>query len=125
MNQHPATRVSEFRLKLYPSDFNKVRQFYENTLHYSVIKEWDRDSNDKGVMFDIGGGTLELLSPKSGHKQIQGVGVSWEVNDVRVLWEQLKDACDVVFVLRSNHWGDDSFCIRDPEGFEITFFTKH
>lgn len=125
MNNDVAAWVGECRLKLYPNDFEKVRKFYEHVLHYPVLKEWDRGDDDKGVMFDTGGGTLELLSPEDGYKQIQGVGVSWEVRDVGELWARLKDASDVVFGLRHNDWGDSSFRIRDPEGFEITFFTKH
>lgn len=118
------TKVKEFRLKLYPKDFYKVRAFYEKTLGYPVIQEWDHGENEKGVMFDTGGTTLELLSPKSGFQPIQGASISIEVQDVMKLWEYIKDKADIEFEPRHNSWGDTSFRVRDPEGFQITFFTK-
>lgn len=116
--------VREFRVKLYPNDFDLVRTFYESELGFTVTNSWDRGENDKGVMFDVGGTTLELLSPEGGYMPIAGCDFSLEVNDVTKLWEQMKDGDNVRHELRHNNWGDTSFCIADPEGFEITFFTK-
>lgn len=117
--------VSDFRLKLYPKDFYAVRSFYENDLGLLVTKEWDRGEIDKGVMFRVGPATLELLSPESNYQQVIGTDVSWEVLNVQELWQIWKNKPNVVFPLRDNDWGDTSFCISDPEGFKITFFTKH
>jgi uncharacterized glyoxalase superfamily protein PhnB len=117
-------QVTEFRLKLYPKDFLKVREFYEKTLGFAVIGEWDRDEQDQGVMFQVGTSVLELLSPEKEFRPITGTGLSLEVLDVRELWAHLKDKAPVVFELRDNSWGDTSFCVTDPEGFELTFFEK-
>jgi len=117
--------VTEFRLKLYPKDFIVVRDFYENNLGFPVVKEWDRGENDRGVMFDVGGTILELLSPKNGYKPVAGADISLHVDDVWKLWEAMKDSEEIIFALRDNQWGDTSFRISDPEGFAITFFTKH
>lgn len=119
------TSVGEFRLKLYPGDFGLVRNFYEHTLGFQVIHDWDRGENSKGVMFQVGTTTLELLSPEKGYKPIVGADVSWEVANVHALWDALKDVAPVVHELRDNAWGDTSFRITDPEGFHISFFTKH
>lgn len=116
--------VTGFRLKLYPRDFAKVRAFYEQTLQFQVLHEWDRGEQDKGVMFQVGPAVLELLSPDNDYKPVAGADLSLEVLDVHQRWEQLKDKVEVVFELRDNPWGDTSFCVADPEGFEITFFTK-
>ena len=117
--------VKKFRVKLYPRDFKKVRAFYEEQLHFQVTHEWDRDENDKGVMFDVGGTTLELLSPEHAYEPITGCALSLEVSDVRKLHETLKDTGCVVRGLKDNSWGDTSFRISDPEGFNISFFAKH
>ena len=119
------TEVKEFRLKLYPKDFYKVRTFYEQALGFTVTTEWDRGELDKGVMFQVGNTTLELLSPKDGFKEPAGVDVSWEVSNVHELWQKWEDKPNVVFALRDNNWGDTSFCISDPEGFKITLFSRH
>lgn len=116
--------VGEFRLKLYPNDFALVRAFYEDKLGFPVTHEWDNGPNNKGVMFSVGSTTLELLSPPDGYKPVQGADVSWEVADVENLWEALKGNTPVVHGLRHNSWGDTSFRITDPEGFNISFFTK-
>jgi catechol 2,3-dioxygenase-like lactoylglutathione lyase family enzyme len=116
--------VRQFRLKLYPKDFAQVRDFYENYLQFPVINEWDRGDDDKGVMFDVGGTILELLSPEDGYKPMAGSDLSLEVPNVGALWEQMKDGNCIVHPIRDNPWRDTSFCIADPEGFAITFFTK-
>ena len=118
------SKVKEFRLKLYPKDFYKVREFYEKILGYPVILDWDNGKNEKGAMFDTGCTTLELLTPKSGYKQIQGADISLEVQNVMKLWEYIKNKVEIEFEPRHNSWGDISFRIKDPEGFKITFFTK-
>jgi|SRR6185437_9330170 len=120
-----AVDIREFRLKLYPNDFYKVRRFYENDLGLQVTNEWDRGENDRGVMLKAGNTTLELLSPEDDYRPIMGADVSWETPNVHELWGQWKDKPNVVFELRENSWGDTSFCISDPENFKITFFTKH
>lgn len=124
MKYFPLTQVKEFRLKLYVNDFEKVRSFYANILQFSVLTEWNRGIDDKGAMFDTGSGIIELLSPDENYVPVQGCDVSLEVEDVHTLWEYLQDKATIVFPLRSNPWGDISFCIADPEGFYITFFTK-
>lgn len=118
------TEVTEFRLKLYPKDFVTVRRFYQQHLSFEVLHEWDRSENDKGVMFNVGGTTLEILSLEDGYSPIAGVGLSLAVKDVERLWEKLKNDFNVIHELRNNKWGDTSFCISDPEGLQITFFTK-
>ncbi|HMH70146.1 MAG TPA: VOC family protein [Candidatus Saccharimonadales bacterium] len=118
------TIVSEFRLKLYPKDFVAMRKFYEETLGFIVLNEWDRGETDRGVMFQVGSAVLEVLTPENAYQPIAGSGLSLEVPDVHELWTHLKDEVPVIFELRDNSWGDTSFCIADPEGFELTFFTE-
>lgn len=117
------TAVSEFRLKLYPKDFYKVRAFYENELGFTVVNEWDR-LGSKGVMFNVGGTILELLTPETEYSPVVGADVSWEVKDVWQLYKAMKDKPYLVRGLQDNAWGDTSFRIQDPESFKITFFTK-
>jgi predicted enzyme related to lactoylglutathione lyase len=117
--------VTEFRLKLYPNDFALVRNFYEERLQFPVVNEWDRGDKDKGVMFNVGGTILELLTPEDGYKPIAGCDLSLEVPDVAELWEQMKNGDNILHPIRDNSWGDTSFRISDPEGYAISFFTRH
>jgi uncharacterized glyoxalase superfamily protein PhnB len=118
------TEVTECRLKLYPKNFRAARAFYEHTLGFTVLNEWDRSEHDKGAMFKVGPAVLELLTPEEAYPPITGAGLSLEVPNVHILWEELQTKAPVIFAIRDNSWGDTSFCIADPEGFELTFFTK-
>ncbi|HIA91567.1 TPA: VOC family protein [Candidatus Saccharibacteria bacterium] len=117
-------KVAEFRLKLFPKDFYKVRNFYEDQLGFKVVNEWDHEDK-KGVMFTVGPAILELLWEKDqATPEYRSSDVSWRVDDVWSIWEEYKGKECIVFELRDNSWGDTSFFIKDPEGFRITFFTE-
>ena len=119
--------VSEFRLMLYPKDFATVREFYEQTLGFSIVHEWDRPES-KGVMFQVGSTTLELLWPLEDGKQHYGDGagfsLSLAVDDVDAQYERLKERVEIAHEIRDNPWGDRSFRLVDPEGLKISLFTK-
>lgn len=119
---YPLSKTTEFRTKLYPKDFYKVKDFYENVLGYPIVNSWDREDG-KGAMFDTGAAVIEILSPEDGYKPIQGANVSLKVENVWDLWEKLKDHPNVTKPLNLRPWGDMSFRIVDPEGFQISFFT--
>ncbi len=121
----PYMHVTEFRLKLYPKNFETARDFYEHVLKFHVVHEWndgEGGAEDQGVMFAVGNTILELLS---GHDDdMRGADISLEVENAPALWEDFKLYPHIVHALRTNSWGDVSFSIADPEGFRITFFTK-
>lgn len=119
---YPLTETTQFRLKLYPKDFYKVKDFYENVLGYPILNSWDGDDS-KGVLFDTGVAIIELLTPKDGYVQIAGSNVSLQVKNVWSLWKKLKNHTSIVKSLSLAPWGDIGFRIADPEGFQITFFT--
>lgn len=115
----------EFRLMLYPKNFTAVRKFYEEILGCKVTHQWNEGEDDRGVMFEVGNTTLELLGRRGKYQPVAGCELSIEVEDVARLWEAFEGKEGVVFGLRENEWGDTSFCITDPEGLKITFFSKH
>ena len=117
-------KTEEFRLKLYPKDFASMRAFYAEILEFPITKEWNRSPDDQGVMFDVGGTTLELLSLEEDYKEPSGFGLSLEVPNVQELWSRFQNETFVGHALRHNEWGDNSFQIHDPEGLKISFFTK-
>lgn len=116
--------TAEFRLKLYPKDFAVMRDFYATTLQFPIMHEWNRSASDRGTMFNIGGTTLELLSPEDKHQPFGGFGLSLEVPDVQKLWKKFQNEDFITHALRHNAWGDTSFQIQDPEGLKISLFTK-
>ena len=116
--------ASEIRVMLFPKDFAKSRQFYVEEMGWPIQYEWD-DGSHKGVMFDSGCATIELMSPRAVTDSDGNANISLRVADVWSLWEEVvkKEKPYVLFNLRQNPWGDDSFCITDPDGTRLTFFT--
>ena len=99
-------KITEFRLKLYPKDFYKIRSFYKDVLGFDISHEWDRDDS-KGVMFNVGGTTLEFLWPTEDGIQIpaSGSGLSLAVDDVWSLKDALSGKVTVAHDIRDNPWG--------------------
>lgn len=101
-----------------------MKRFYEKVLCFPIVHSWDRSADDQGVMFDTGSGIIELLSASDQYLSVQGCDVSLRVEDVWSLWLQLQSQAPIIHPLRDNAWGDTSFCLADPEGFRLTFFSK-
>ena len=110
--------IREFRLKLYVSDLAERRRFYEDTIGWPILKDWG-----SGVMYQAGPAIFELLNQLNSEPHNSSCDVSLEVPDVHALWHRLSECTFVVFALRENSWGDTSFCIADPGGFRLTFFS--
>lgn len=109
---------------MYPNDFDKVHSFYKSVLGFDIIHEWNRSSNDRGVMFDAGGTIIELLTREEPYVSLVGCDLSLEVENVHELFESMKDEEYITRGLKHNAWGDSSFRITDPEGLSISLFTK-
>ena len=121
-SNYPLTKTSELRVKLYVKDFYKMRRFYKNFLGYPIAAEW-AEKNSKGMMFNAGSAVIELLWEPGKYNPVKNCRLSLKIKDVWKLWKKVKDHGDIVFHIRDNPWGDTSFAINDPEGFEITFFS--
>jgi catechol 2,3-dioxygenase-like lactoylglutathione lyase family enzyme len=114
--------VVEIRLKLYVKNFDEMTHFYSEGLGFEEVDSWDNGPDDRGVLLQTGSGIVELISAGNEYTPVQGCDVSLEVDDVWKLWEELNHL-PVIHALRQNRWGDSSFCIRDPEGLRLTFFS--
>ena len=118
-------KVNEFRLKLYPKDYDSNYKFFKDVLNFPIKYEWDRE-NGRGVMFDIGGTTLEFMWPvEENYKDMStGSGLSLAVDDAQALFEKPKEIVTITYSVRKQPWGDISFGIATPSGYRISFFTK-
>jgi catechol 2,3-dioxygenase-like lactoylglutathione lyase family enzyme len=118
------SHATQFRLRLYPGDFDASRTFYADVLGYPVVEEWNDGPASHGAMFETGAGIIELLCSTRIIGPARGAGVSLEVADVAALWERLGTSAPVAYPLRHNAWGDTSFGLHDPDGFEVVFFAR-
>ena len=103
--------------------FDKVAQFYGETLGFPVVAEWDRP-HGRGRRFELGGGLrLEILDNARERSpmrlnQSERVHVVVEVDDIQAAWSKLKVAAPPP---ATTSWGACLFQIQDPDGTPITF----
>jgi catechol 2,3-dioxygenase-like lactoylglutathione lyase family enzyme len=112
------------RIILRPVDLERSLRFYGDTLGLKIYREYGTGP-DRGVVFFIGGGYLEVTG------QAPPVDVDTAVEDERVsLWLQVPDldeaharlaaaGVDIVTQPERKPWGLDEMWIRDPDGLTI------
>jgi catechol 2,3-dioxygenase-like lactoylglutathione lyase family enzyme len=106
------------RIPLRPSEPDRSRQFYRDTLGLAVYREFG-DQNDPGLVFFLGGGFLEV-SGRSTHAPGNGLARWIQVRDVEAERRRLLAAgVSVARGLHQEPWGLVEICIEDPDGVRI------
>jgi hypothetical protein len=116
-------KIIQVRIKIYLAGFDQRYSFYKSTLNLEIYHEWLEPIGQRGAMFIIGDSILELIEDTKTVGRNQNTDLSLMVPNAEILWQELKHKVDVEFPIRDNSWGDISFCIADPGGFKITFFS--
>jgi catechol 2,3-dioxygenase-like lactoylglutathione lyase family enzyme len=106
------------RILLRPSDAERSRRFYRDTLGLAVYREFG-PTDDPGVVFFLGQGLLEVSGRAA--RQPGGVlGIWLQVRDVRAEHERLAAAgVTVVRPPQREPWGLVEMWIEDPDGVRI------
>ena len=110
--------VLSSRILLHPSDPERSRRFYRDTLGLAVHREFG-PPEDPGLVFFLGGGLLE----------VSGRG-AMRANEATCLWRQVRDVqhehdrllAAGVAVLREPReepWGLLEMWLEDPDGLRI------
>jgi catechol 2,3-dioxygenase-like lactoylglutathione lyase family enzyme len=110
--------VLSSRMPLRPTDPDRSRRFYRDTLGLAVYREFGR-SVDPGLVFFLGQGLLEL-SGQSDSGPGQTLALCLQVQDIRAEQDRLIAAG--VTVLRPSRvepWGLVEMWIEDPDGVRI------
>lgn len=110
--------VLSSRILLRPSDPERSRRFYRDTLGLAVYREFG-PPEDPGLVFFLGGGFLEL-SGQGPDRAGAGVSVWLQVRDVHRVHEDLLAAG--VRVLRGPQqeaWGLVEMWVEDPDGLRL------
>jgi catechol 2,3-dioxygenase-like lactoylglutathione lyase family enzyme len=110
--------VLSSRVIVRPSDPQRSRAFYRDTLGLAVYREFG-PADSPGVVFFLGGGFLEV----SGHADqpvAQGLALWVQVRDVRAEHERLSAAgVSVTREPRTEPWGLVEMWVEDPDGVRI------
>jgi catechol 2,3-dioxygenase-like lactoylglutathione lyase family enzyme len=106
------------RLLLRPSEPERSRRFYRDTLGLAVYREFG-PPDDPGLVFFLGGGFLEI-SGRSTRPPGNGLAIWIQVRDVVAEYRRLLDAgVSVVREPQQEPWGLVESWIEDPDGVRI------
>jgi len=111
--------VLSSRILLRPTDLDRSRRFYRDTLGLAVYREFG-PAADPGLVFFLGQGLLEISGRSDGGPGSALAALWLQVRDVRAEQERLVAAG--VTVLRSPRvepWGLVEMWIEDPDGVRI------
>jgi catechol 2,3-dioxygenase-like lactoylglutathione lyase family enzyme len=106
------------RVILRPVDLERSLRFYGDTLGLKIYREYGSGA-DRGVVFFIGGGYLEI----TGHApavDVDKLSLWLQVPDLDEVHTRLSGAgVDIVDPPERKPWGLDEMWIRDPDGLTI------
>jgi catechol 2,3-dioxygenase-like lactoylglutathione lyase family enzyme len=106
------------RILLHPTDPERSRRFYRDTLGLAVYREFGSPENP-GLVFFLGGGLLEV-SGQSAEGPGDGLGIWLQVRDLAAQHRMLVAAgVRVVRSPRQEPWGLWEMWIEDPDGVRV------
>ena len=106
------------RFLLRPSDPERSRRFYRDTLGLAVHRQFG-PPEDPGLVFFLGGGFLEV-SGRGGERASQGTCLWLQVRDVQQEYARLLTAeVPILRVPRQEPWGLLEMWIEDPDGLRL------
>ena len=125
----------KFRFTYFTDKYDETFNFYHNKLGLGLEHSWDRSEEDKGALFKIGLGLIEiLLRPHDEEKRYlgldyripQGVFMGIQVCNIDELFRKYK-AIEIPFQqeLVNQPWGHRSFYILEPNGLVLGFFQEN
>ena len=126
-------KTRQFRFAYFTPKYEETVSFYRDGLNLPVIGGWDRTPDDRGTLFSAASGVIEVLAfPKSGQsdhlwdaRPPQGAFMVIEVDDVDLLYQRaVERSLPIQEAMKDQPWGHRGFCVRDPNGVTIYFFSE-
>jgi catechol 2,3-dioxygenase-like lactoylglutathione lyase family enzyme len=108
--------VLSSRILLRPTDPDRSRRFYRDTLGLAVYREFG-PSVDPGLVFFLGQGLLEISVSEGGSGQTLALWL--QVRDIWAELERLRAGVTVLRPPRVEPWGLVEMWIEDPDGVRI------
>ncbi|NNK83358.1 MAG: hypothetical protein HKO92_09555 [Flavobacteriaceae bacterium] len=124
----------KFRFTYFTDKYDKTFYFYKNKLNFGLEHSWDRSDDDKGALFKVGQGLIEiLLYPKDVDKRYsgldyripQGVFMGIQVKNIDELFKKYKEI-HIPFKqeIMDQPWGHRSFYVYETNGLVLGFFQE-
>ena len=124
--------MAQFRFCYFTPKYEETVAFYRDRLELTLAESWDRDRDDRGSLFEAAAGLIEVIAkpegPSDHHwdtRPPQGAMIVIEVDDVTEQYGRVKaNHIPIVDPLKDQSWGHRSFCIREPNGLLLYFFSE-
>jgi catechol 2,3-dioxygenase-like lactoylglutathione lyase family enzyme len=118
LGDHDAMEVLSSRVLLRPTDPERSRAFYRDTLGLAIYREFG-DGPERGTVFFLGGGFLEL-SGRAAAPPAPGMALWLQVRDLAAARQELGErGVGILREPRREPWGLLEMWIADPDGLRI------
>ena len=121
----------QFRFAFFTPIYDETVAFYRDGLSMPIIHSWDRSRDDRGTLIAAASGLVEVLAqPESQAEHLfderppQGAFMVIEVDEVdNVYGRAVSNRLPIQQELGNQSWGHRSFCVREPNGLTLYFFS--
>lgn len=122
----------QFRFAYCTPKYEITVSFYQDGLGLPVVGTWDRSPSDRGTLFGAASGIIEVLAMPQGdqsdhlfdERPPQGAFMVIEVDQVDERYQRTaQKGLPIQQELRDQSWGHRNFCVRDPNGLTLYFFS--
>ncbi len=126
------TKKGTFRFAYFTDKYKETCEFYSEKLGLNLEFSWDRNNLDKGAVFSVESGLIEVINLHDNEelkqagfdfRKPEGAFMVVEVFDVNERFENYKSK-GMVFKqeLTNQSWGHRSFSVTDPNGVVLFFY---
>jgi hypothetical protein len=124
--------ANQFRCAFFKEEYETTVDFYRCLPGFTVGEFWDRAVDDKGTIFIINSGMIEVLTmPRHNEDWVwsrerpKGFSIIIQLDDVNSFYEQILGKNIFIEVdIADMDWGHRSFQISDPNGVRLYFFSE-
>ncbi len=121
-----------FRFTYFTTKYAETFDFYENKLGFALVHSWNRSEDDKGALFKMGQGVVEILQRPENpeyagldYREPQGVFTGIQVWNIDELFTFYKaNGLPFIQEIIDQPWGHRSFYIQEPNGLVLGFYQE-
>ncbi len=118
--------MTDFCIIFVAKNFDNSVHYYRDQLGFTVCHEWNKGPGNRGSVFRVGDGKIEILELKSGmeYKQPQNFEISMEVENVDDFYKKVQsNGLPIRGQLADKPWGQRAFSLSDPDDIKLIFYT--
>ena len=122
----------QFRFSYFTPRYEETRAFFRDGLELPVIEAWERGIDDRGTLFSVASGIIQVLALPRGSSTYlfdprppQGAFLVIEVENAReALAAAEGKGLPVKEGLKDQPWGHRSYCLTEPNGLVLYFYEQ-